>query len=822
MELKLKRRLEKLKNKVELAKQFADKELFWQSIARQISPSLLEELPEYVWIDRKFMARCIIVGVPPTSDIAGYPSDLNQRVIDELLNISTEGHSIALSYLVKPIPNVKAMKMLDEALFHNRVSQDSYRDKTPGQHDKTKQPPLKKVFEEGEFTQNYKELFENKQKMFHTAFIVILWGKNREALREAESHVTIVLESNRIYYEVPDYRHLDTLIAAQPYPQWVDYSWIELFSYHTAALLPTRNPNSRTDETGLYFGDDIKTGKNIQIDLKSLAAQHLMFVGPTGSGKTFTLLMLLMRAYDMLGKRIIYTTPKADVTTNYRAVAEYYGDQASIIDIGPRGHNINPLQIIFDDNIMVDTMSYQRAFDEHMEILDQFFGVLFEGTKTPNMTNYLNESLMEVYRKKGIYRTDPESWKKKEFPTLLDLRDIWLEDAKDPGNVTAKAFVDKTFMITTAWSYMNRPTDINLSSDFIIIDISDVPTSLQDAMNVFVTGIMTQRFKTDAKKETIIAVDEAAVFLRNPKLSLFLLRTLTQGRSYNISLWLATQQTVDLVKAGVDEEFKTNMQISIVLGNMRRDTIEHVKSFYKLDEHSTNDLMACGVGEGLLIVGNEVIPTKFTPTEHELAVIKGKNLNEKVEGKVEAVPLSALVHPGLKDLIIDLKIYLQEWFTPGQDFSLLQREGYKPYRAHTIDGKPTYVYLPSQMVEGNKVGNETIDHYSIVAGIVGWFVAHGISVLEINHNDKWDILVEIDNKRWAIEYERPGSHGFKELVEKKERIEKAGASPLFVCQHANLEAVVEAVGIENAVPRGIELIERLNEIVPVISGNVDL
>src|SRR3990170_7900626 len=143
----------------------------------------------------------------------------------------------------------------------------------------------------------------------------------------------------------------------------------------------------------------------------------MMFVGPTGSGKTFTLLMLLMRAYDMLGKRIIYTTPKADITTSYRAVAEYYGDRASIIDIGPRGRNINPLQILFDENVMVDEMSYQRAFDEHMEILDQFFAVLFEGTKTPNMTNYLNESLMEVYRKKGIYRTDPGSWKNKEFPT---------------------------------------------------------------------------------------------------------------------------------------------------------------------------------------------------------------------------------------------------------------------------------------------------------------------------------------------------------------------------------------------------------------------
>ncbi len=816
--------LNKLMNKVELAKQYADRELFWQSLTRQITPSTLEEMPEYVWIDKKLMARCIIVGVPPVADIGGYPSDLNQKVIDELLSISTEGHCIALSYLVKPIPNVEAMKMLDEALFNNRVSQDSYRDKTPGQHNKTKQPPLKKVFEEEEFTVNYKEIFSNKQKLFHTAFIVILWGKNREALREAESHVTIVLESNRIYYEVPDYRHLDTLIAAQPYPQWVDYSWVELFSYHTAALLPIRNPNSRTDETGLYFGDDIKTGKSIQIDLKALAAQHLMFVGPTGSGKTFTLLMLLMRSYDMLGKRIIYTTPKADVTTNYRAVAEYYGDKASIIDIGPRGRNINPLQVFYDEDVMTDVKSYERAFDEHMEILDQFFAVLFQDTKSPNQTSYLNESLMEVYRRKGIYRSDPGSWKNKEFPTLLDLREIWLEDAKDPGNVTAKAFVDKTFMITTAWSYMNRPTDINLSADFIIIDISDVPASLQDAMNVFVTGIMGQRFKTDAKKETIIAVDEAAVFLRNPKLSLFLLRTLTQGRSYNISLWLATQQTVDLVKAGVDEEFKTNMQISIVLGNMRRDTIEHVKSFYRLDEHSTSDLMTCGVGEGLLIVGSEVIPTMFKPTEHEFAVIKGRHHGTIADKKVEEESMLLLIHPGLKDLVNEHQIYFAEWLQPGHDISLLSKEGWKQYRAQKLDGNPGFVWLPGNKVFGNYIENQTIDHYATVLQLAAWFILHGIPIVQLNIKSQaggTDIVVLIADKRYAIEYERPGSHSFKELVEKKESIENSGAEPLFICQQGNLEEVIKAVGDKNVVQRGSELISRLEELKKLNERKVD-
>jgi hypothetical protein len=591
---------------------------------------------------------------------------MKPTVVDELLGISAKGHSIAFSYTVIPIPNPESMKMLDQAIFMNKVAQESFRDKgMDGRIDKTKQPPLKYGLEAEDFADNYREVYKNTQKMYHTAFIIIIWGKDRDALREAESHVTVILESNRIYYEIPDYRHLDTFLAAQPYPEWVNYSWCELFSYHTAALFPSRNPNSRTDENGLYFGEDMKTGKSIQIDLKALAAQHLMFVGPTGSGKTFTLLLLLMRSFDMLGKRIIYTTPKADVGTNYRNVAEYYGKAASIIDIGPRGHNINPLQILYDETILKDELDYMHAFDEHCELVNKFFEVLFEKTKTPNMSSTLNESLIQVYRSKGIRRENPKTWKNADWPTLLDLRAVWEKNLKeDPKDVTTKALLDKTYMVNTSWSYMNRPTDINTGADFIIVDISGVPLSLQEAMNVFVTGIMSMRFRTDTRKETIIAVDEGAVYLRNPQLALFLLQTLTQGRSFNISLWLATQQPSDLQKADLDAEFKTNIQISIVLGNMRKDTIAHVKSFYSLNENNVNDLMTCGVGEGLVIVGDQVIPTKFTANNHEISIIKGKK-PVKISGETpEAEPLFMFVDERLRSLFSDHNIYFSDWIDP--------------------------------------------------------------------------------------------------------------------------------------------------------------
>jgi hypothetical protein len=803
--------LRKIRNKIDEISRAADNQLYWDSIARKIGPRSIKESPEYVIIDNKLLARTIIAGVPPISDIGGYPADMKPTVVDELLGISAKGHSIAFSYTVIPIPNPESMKMLDQAIFMNKVAQESFRDKgQDGRIDKTKQPPLKYGLEAEDFADNYREVYKNTQKMYHTAFIIVIWGKDRDALREAESHVTFILESNRIYYEIPDYRHLDTFLAAQPYPEWVNYSWCELFSYHTAALFPSRNPNSRTDENGLYFGEDVKTGKSIQIDLKALAAQHLMFVGPTGSGKTFTLLLLLMRSFDMLGKRIIYTTPKADVGTNYRNVAEYYGKAASIIDIGPRGHNINPLQILYDETILGDELDYMHAFDEHCELVNKFFEVLFEKTKTPNMSSTLNESLIQVYRSKGIRREYPKTWKNANWPTLLDLRAVWEKNLKeDPKDVTTKALLDKTYMVNTSWSYMNRPTDINTGADFIIVDISGVPLSLQEAMNVFVTGIMSMRFRTDTRKETIIAVDEGAVYLRNPQLALFLLQTLTQGRSFNISLWLATQQPSDLQKADLDAEFKTNIQISIVLGNMRKDTIAHVKSFYSLNENNVNDLMTCGVGEGLVIVGDQVIPTKFKATEHEIAIIKGRKVNQKVESP----SFFSLVHEGLRDLISDHQIYFQDWLVPGQDITLLSNQGYKQYRAQNINGKPGFVWLPQKNVLGEMVGNQTIDHYSTVLQLAAYFIMNNIPIVSINHNGDVDLVIEINGKKIAIEYERPGSHNFNELVEKRQRAESVAVDTIFICQQANLSQVIEAVGEKNAIPRGSELIERLTELI---------
>lgn len=785
------------KRKVAVAMMKADEKVYFDHLARVIAPSTIEEFSTHIRINNETMARCIVAGIPPTSDLAGYPADLNPRVIDELMNLSSAGYQIAYSFAVIPISNVESMRMLDKAIYANKVSQESFRDKKGT--DRNKQPPLKKELEAEDFVVNYREIFKGKQKMFHTAFTIVFFGKTDMELRAAESHVKVILESNRIYYEAPDYKQLDTFLSAQPYPFSQDYSWCELFSYHTSALLGTRNTNSRTDETGLLFGQDMKTGKDVMIDLTSLAASHMFMVGMTGSGKTFTSQILLMRALTMLRKRVVYITPKADKETDYRAVCDYFG--GSVIDIGNGESNINPLQIMYDAHAHGDLI---RVFDDHFELLTQFFQVLFEGLSI-NMTNYISESLIETYKRKGIIRGIPETWMNcTDFPTMLDLRKVWLEDATDPKNVTAKALADKSFLFTTAWSFMNRPTNINLSSDFIVCDISSVPESLKDALNVFTTGLMGLRFRTDTQKGTVLMIDEGAVFLRNQKLSTFILRALTQGRSFGVSLWLATQQPSDLQKVNLSEEFRTNMPLSIILGNMRSDTVDIVKGFFKLDENATNDLLAAGVGEGLLLVGEEVIPIRFKPSQLELDIIKGRR-NTKITSVHDGIKLKDTL---LNPLVIEQGLVFQEWID-GDDNGM-QTLGYESRRVQRAVGAGmARVWIKQELIEGESICNQSIDHYCTVTFIAGYLALRGI-LSTISHHDGADIAFEANNDKVFIEYEH-GQQAVQVLQQKKQDINQG--TLVFVGNASNIKYLYSAVGEQNVVKRGQQLADFLDEII---------
>jgi hypothetical protein len=803
--------LSRFRNKKEMALTAIDKERYYDEYVRKITPTLIEEYPDHIVIDNEVFATCIVVGVPPSQTGRGFPRNLQNNFTDQVLALeATNEYLIGISYGCEPVAHEEAQLLLDDALYKNKISRAQI-DKETKKSSGTSAHSLRYDLEAQDFIKLYDEIYNNEQRLFDCQYIISLWSHSMEGLKNGISRINGVMDGNIVRAEVPYYVVLATFISAQPFPISTDIAEIQQLSHDCGVLLPLRDPLVPLSDTGLIYGERKVDDAPFVVNLDNLAAGHHLIVGSTGSGKTVLLMKLLMGCYDLLGHRFVYITPKPDNRTNYLAVADYYKDSAIVINIGSKkGYkNINPLQVIMDmDAGYQSDVDYVEIFNNHLELVTSFFRVL---NTSDNMDNYVNESLIEVYKRNGIIRKDVKTWKNRpgdKWPVLLDLREVWKEDAKKK-NPSAEAMLNRTSRLETSWEYINRPTDVQMDKDIIIIDISSVPDTLRDAMNVFVTGLVGMRFNTDLQKKSNVIIDEGRVFLNDKKLAEFILKIYTQGRSFGLNAWFTTQQPSDARDEDVRELLKNNSFVNVIMGNVQPNSYQTLKMFFNLSSEDIDNLKACGIGQGLVQVNNTVTAVNFSLTDLESRVILGTG----EPGQKTGLDIGyKLVDDRFATLAMDNNAYLDDWIdgdakvlSPGRDSFPVQR---------AFRGGTTRMWVKSSIVENGMILNQSIDHYGMVLQIASYLLHKGFSV-EVNHHDDADIVATMDGQTIAIEYERPGSHTVDQLIEKNQRLQTKYGRVVFVVTSTNFKLVSadNCIGMEKTVTRGIVLREYLENLI---------
>lgn len=790
-----------------------EEESFWAAAARSVAPATLDEHKSgrYVIENGNTFIRTMIIGVPPVDRISGYQKNLSESMITRLLEMSTHGSQLSISSKLTPIPGDESVKMMNTVNFKNEIKQVDSINRNKNDSDKVEKLIDENLkIERKHNKENYTAIVENNERQFHSSLILTLKCSSANDLDILESDITSIMGQENISFEVPDFRHKKTLLSAKPFNINLDYTQIEMLSPYAAMIVPGTNPNSNSDSGGLFFGYDKKTNKQIVIDLKKLAALHCIVFGPTQSGKTFTMLMLLWRAMSELGMRIIYCTPKADTNTDHKALVEYLGDSAELIETGPGGRNINPMQILYDrSQLKEDQTKYIHAFNTHKGTLKLFFDEWFKDTGTINMSNFIDYSLNKCYERAGIYRNIPSTWHGADWPVLTDLFAIWEEEKKinkDPDDLkTIRAVLRKVYSLGDGGvlEYLNHKTDLNidLSKRFIVVDMSGTAKEIEDPMRILIAGMMGQRFSTDTKIPSILAIDEARVFLQNPRMSNFLLTALTQGASQNIGLWLFNQDAAVFKKENVDVEFQTNTFLKIILGNnMDAANIKHVSDYLGLDSTDQEDIINCTVGEGFLVVGKSKYPMIFKPTNLEHDVIKGKYLkNDKKETASEISNLDER----LIDLVMSNGFCLNAW---APESTLIQGWTRTPVANAFGAGMVT------AWIKSKPPSNQSIDHFASVIQIAGQLILNGATDVQVSHFDDADITFKSNNQTWAIEFERVGSHTEDELKEKKFRTQSIYSNVVFVCASGYHKKMVKALGPDFVVKRGQALQDYLDAI----------
>lgn len=810
-----------VKNK---AKDKAKSKLWWDELARQIAPDVFNILKNKLEID-DYEVEVIVVG-QNQGKTEGLPPANVFSFQKELMETTLENCVISICQTLSPIPTHQAQDIVDDAIYFNLENRKNYMDNNELRADNEYAK-----LDHRDLVKTVQVLHDNEENMFEGAYIITIWAADQAAMKTAKSKVKGILRKYSVLGEFPIKRMYEAFVTGQPYPDVWGGAKIKMFTKMSSVLSPTINPISPLSGTGkgIFVGHDIETGKTISVDFWSQEAPHALVVGSTGSGKTFFLLLLLIRLY-LLGRKVMYLTTKRDDHTNYEAVAQYFPD-GGIIDIGnkPGCHNINPLQFLrINENMSVEEAI--DVYDSHKELFCAFIKTVLQDQYSPAADSLTDRVLNILYGSKGIKRDDPKN--RKNFPYMRDFIKC-LEDElpklKWRRKDTCQTLLDKldSFREDGKWGYINKDTDADFNLKFSIVNLIKVPDGLREAMNVLLTGLLSSQVSAADSKGLTIVIDEGEDFLKDKALADIPLKGATKWRSQNTQLIFTIHEFDDLETTKMSSIMMSNTFYKFIFGaNMDDSIIPFVDKYMRLRKKQLEDLKKLNQGDCLIKIKDNFVKCHVDADDKSFELIKlakGSKVTDVIE-----IPLSKfgfVIKDQYKQVVNEHKVIFE--FMLEEDYSIqaLSDAGYKkenPYPQRALDTGTILTWIHESIRNDDHILQQTVDHYTTVIQTMLYLEEKGFTDLKVHHRNNVDIEGIYNCQSYAFEYERDGSHSVEQIKEKFLRARETHDRVFIICMSTNKNRVIEAVEDpermkkklkpENMCTRGISLKALIDEI----------
>lgn len=764
-----------------------------------------------------------------------YPSNLDPRIIDEILNIgTTKETSISLCQVLYPLPPDGENESLEKARRSVDLASalQEQKDKQLGQHDKAND------FVSEDIDKIQREIYNGTTRLFHHVLLVAVQGLTIKDVNKTMNLIRLHLDSKRILHETPEKGQVETYRTMQLTP----YVWGKLFktsrkSDFCAKTSLLRNPNPLLADSGRFIGMNERTGNPIFFgNDENAVCGHALIIGKSGSGKSTDLLKDNIRAL-LEGENVVHLVPKKDGLTDHLRVCQAMNGQ--LIKVGHGGTNFNMLQVFFDPSTMDTSQDgYQEAYLAHFTNLLESIGLLVGSGYSDQQKNWLYDALSKLYEdfhivdeQGNVINTD--RWQDGEFwPDFEDLRaifDTWLNDGKHK-NVSGpiEALYNNTKMITRRGplGYLVNKNSLKLDNPYIMADISalsEVP-NIQEAITMLLMSIVFTKVRCAApgkEKPTLLTLDEGADLVKNPTMEKSIEKFFRQGRSWKLKVRIVSQDLAGFPRAMLDM-IKANTDYILLLATLRSDNVGPLVKEFNLTPENTERLMDPRKGCGLLLLGENRIDYLNTLDDFEKEIMFGKDaLNFEEEQEQTDV---FKIDPAVQWVVKEHGILCKEWIENMKEFP----NGYEKARAtNPITGKQTVAYYKrSLQKEDGKFKNQTWDHYSTVCLLAGELSRMGAYVtIDHSGNDngkkqRADVvavftLPDGTKKTIAFEYETPEcKHSVKDLQDKREDLttrEEAGAlcfdDVIFIGKHEYVDFLISALGSDFVLQRGSQVAE---------------
>jgi len=529
----------------------------------------LEENVDHLCIDGIYMR---------TLYISGYPFVANSGWMDSLINFN---HDTDISYHLHEVSALSALPKL-----HRKITELESTKRAMIRAGKIVGSEITDPLESAIDLRD--KIQRGQEKLFQMSIYVCVRAETLEELNKTTKLLEATLSARLFYSKVARYQQLEALQSILPRGEDQLAQKRNLDSSSAALTFPFMS-SELVQETGILYGVNKSNNSLVILDRFSLHNANSIVFAQSGSGKSYTTKVEILRQL-MQGTKVIVIDPERE----YKLLTESV--KGTYIKLSAKSkQKINP----FD---LATTFHKISDLSEHAQDLTEVISLMAEGLSSREKAA-VDKAILTIYKRA-----------KKEQPLLEDL----YAELQKLGQLKLCERLER-YISGSLSEVFNAQTNIKLDNRLVIFDIKDLPESLRQIMMLIISNFVKNQVMAKPEKRLLI-IDEGWMLLEHEESARFVAGLVRRARKYYLGVSIISQQANDFLRSDYGRAIASQSALRIL---MRQDTttIKNVVSEFNLSEYEQQFLLTCERGDALIIADQNHVAVKVVASDKEHPLI---------------------------------------------------------------------------------------------------------------------------------------------------------------------------------------------------------
>lgn len=515
-------------------------------------------------------------------------SELSDKLLAELLEMDAE---MTITMHIQTVDQNKAVKTVKAKLSDiGKMKMDEQKKAARAGYDIDILPPDLLTYSK-DAAALLADLQSRNERMFLLTFLVVNTAPTRQQLENDIFTVSGITQKYNCFLKRLDFQQEQGFMSSLP----LGYNGIEIqrgmTTSSTAIFVPFMTQELRMDGQALYYGMNALSHNVIMANRKKLKSANGLYLGSTGSGKSFSAKRELINVFLATNDRIIIVDPMGE----YAPLVKRLGGE--VIDISPdSSHHINPMDLKL--NMTAEDSPLSMKADFLLSLCELIIGGK-EGLQ-PIEKTVIDRCVRLVYRELALGIGDGK------MPLLQDLYETLCQQPEPEAKRIATAL---ELYCTGSLNMFNFSTNVQTDKRIICIVLKSMGENLRKiAMHItneLVTQAVDENFS--AGLATWCYYDEFHILLQDALSASYFVRVWKMLRKKGCVPSALTQNVKDLLASREVENIFDNSDFMILLAQAQADRAILAKQL-GISEHQLSYIAHSNPGEGLLFFGSTTIP----------------------------------------------------------------------------------------------------------------------------------------------------------------------------------------------------------------------